>query len=92
MTITNAVPLTLTPSITDDNLPTIFADLVIGDTFDFIRDGAHDNSFYATCRKVSPRCYEYSSNSDAFGEARIVRNRIGSVRAKVYHVNMGEVR
>lgn len=55
-----------------------FGQLKVGDQFDFIDDGNRMmNSFYRRCIKVSVRNYV----DDA-----LVEHRIGSVRAKVYHV------
>jgi hypothetical protein len=53
-----------------------FRDIKIGDTFDWIEDGSHYNSFYLRCRKISTRKY-----SDERGVIHIV----GTINATVYH-------
>lgn len=55
-----------------------FADLKIGQQFDFINDNGL-SSFFERCEKISPRKYH------AIRDHRMVY-RIGSVYAAVYHV------
>lgn len=55
------------------DMPT-FADLAIGDTFDFV--SGHMDSFFGACKKT---------DSHHYTDGRFVY-RIGSVLARVYHV------
>lgn len=54
-----------------------FKDLKIGDTFDFISPNHSWNSFFETCKKISP--WEYEANGRT--------HTVGSAYAEVYHVN-----
>ena len=57
-----------------------FAQLSIGDTFDFINmSQPMFNSFYRRCVKTSTRKYETI-------DAPVMQCRVGSVSARVYHV------
>jgi len=58
-----------------------FKDLSIGDTFDFIGPDRMMNSFYARCRKLSARKYEWEENGIRY------LGSVGSIKASVYHVN-----
>jgi len=58
-----------------------FGSLKVGDTFDFINDEKPTwNSFYKRCVKTSARTYK------ALDDSKTV-HKVGSVNAKVYHVN-----
>lgn len=58
-----------------------FGELAIGDVFDFIdMSRPMFNSFYRQCVKISVRGYQ------ALDEPRTIY-RIGSISAKVFHVN-----
>ena len=60
-----------------------FAQLSIGDTFDFIdMSRPMFNSFYRRCVKTSTRKYETI-------DAPVMQCRVGSVSARVYHVADG---
>lgn len=61
-----------------------FRELKIGDEFDFIGPDRMLNSFYYTCRKISAHKYEWQQNE------KWTQGTIGSVTAKVYHVNGAE--
>lgn len=55
-----------------------FADLNVGDEFDWVSPEIGRNSFFDTCRKTSARGY-VSTQTGA-------KMTVGSVKAKVYHV------
>ena len=56
-----------------------FKDLKLNQTFDWINDSKQGfNSFFKTCKKISSRKYIDSDN---------VEHRVGSINAKVFHVN-----
>jgi len=54
-----------------------FRDLNKGDAFDWIQDGSFNNTFYKRCTKTGPRHYQDDDGLDY---------RVGSINAKVYHV------
>lgn len=59
-----------------------FSDLSIGDEFDFIDDANPTlSSFFDRCVKTSQRGYKGASTGQTY--------RVGSVRARVYHVTKG---
>lgn len=58
-----------------------FADLALGQTFDWIDDASHTNTYFARCIKVSARQYD---DVRAYGPNG--RMTVGSVKAPVYHV------
>ena len=57
-----------------------FRNLTVGDVFDFVGPDRLYNSFYATCTKVSPRCYTWD------GLDGPLKSRVGSVSCEVFHV------
>ena len=61
-----------------------FRDIAVGDTFDFISPDSSMNSFYARCVKLSARTY-----TSIEGEAEPLPIMVGSINAKVYHVEPG---
>ncbi len=61
-----------------------FQDLKIGQTFDFISPTIY-NSFYERCRKIGARTYT-ALVDDGKTNMRYGIMRVGSVKAKVYHV------
>ena len=62
------------------NPPTTFRDLAIGQTFDFVDDGATYHSFLHRCTKVSPRCYTWLTVHGPY------RSRVGTINVEVFHV------
>ncbi len=56
-----------------------FGELKIGQSFDFIRDGYHYNSFYKRCTKTTERQYRDDDGTEY---------RVGSVKCEVYHVDI----
>jgi hypothetical protein len=58
---------------------TMFRDLPIGQTFDFIGPFGHANSFYARCVKVSNRKYAEVARPE-------VVYTVGTIKVQVYHV------
>ncbi len=61
---------------------TLFRDLSIGDTFDFISPDRTGNSFYARCVKLSARTYI----EEELFLTPAPHHTIGSINASVYHV------
>jgi|SRR5216684_2008420 len=57
---------------------TVFKELSVGDTFDFVSPDIGMNSFYRKCRKISAKRYR----DDAY-----IVHSVGSGFARVYHVN-----
>jgi hypothetical protein len=55
-----------------------FADLAIGQEFDWVDDTRHFNSFFLRCRKVSTRKYVDSQG---------YTHEVGTVNASVFHVS-----
>ncbi len=65
---------------------TQFSQLAIGDTFDWISNPSVGSpSFFEPCRKTSTRCY-VALNADGSVNPRYGTMRVGSVKARVYHV------
>jgi hypothetical protein len=71
------------PETGGGNAPRVFADVKIGQTFDFISPDRLMNSFFDECVKVSARKYR------SLATGREIR--VGSIRAKVYHVGEYDV-
>jgi hypothetical protein len=61
---------------------TLFRDLQVGDSFDFIGQVRRFGSFYERCTKVAPRTYTWF-HPERHG---VIRSRVGSINCKVYHV------
>ena len=58
-----------------------FRDLAVGDSFDFVNDKEPTfTSYFATCTKTGTRTYVSDDGH---------KHRVGSINARVYHVNRG---
>ena len=60
-------------------MPTMFKELLIGDTFDFVDpDNRTLNSFFKRCEKTSERGYRDLGD--------IAKYQVGTIRCKVFNV------
>jgi hypothetical protein len=69
---------------------TLFRDLKVGDTFDFIDDeNRMYNSFYDRCVKLSAMTYK-SIEPETRPERYTGTYQVGSIKAQVFHVEAGQ--
>lgn len=62
----------------NENEPTMFRDLAVGDSFDFVGPNWKYNSFYRRCVKVSARKYRDDDGRE---------HEVGTIDCNVYHVD-----